>query len=58
MSRRRPRKEANSRSSDFGTRTGAVNPAAEGRNTMVNGERLRLDEADTAGVPWRTGAAR
>ena len=32
---------------------GAVAPAAEGRNTMVSAERLRLDEADTGGVPWR-----
>lgn len=31
--------------------TGAVGPAAEGRNTMVSAERLRLDEADTGGVP-------
>jgi hypothetical protein len=24
------------------------------RNTMVNGERLRLDEADTGDIPWRS----
>lgn len=33
--------------------TGAVDPAAEGRDTMVSAERLRRDEADTGGVPWR-----
>src|SRR5450631_4652389 len=56
MSGRHPRKEADSRASDLGTavsRTGAVDPAAEGRNTMVSAERLRLDEADTGGVPWQ-----
>src|SRR5271165_5796005 len=56
MSGRHPRKEADSRASDLGTavsRTGAVDPAAEGRDTMVSAERLRLDEADTRGVPWR-----
>jgi len=30
---------------------GAVDPAVEGRNTMVNAERLRLDEADTGDIP-------
>ncbi len=34
--------------------TGAVDPAVEGRNTMVNGERLRLDEADTDDILWRS----
>ena len=34
---------------------GAVDPAVEGRNTMVNAEGLRLDEADTGGIPWWRG---
>src|SRR5271166_1252578 len=56
MSRGRPRKEAEAWRVIAGLAvpcTGAVDPAAEGRNTMVNAERLRLDEADTGGVPWR-----
>lgn len=56
MSGRHPRKETDSRAADLGTavsRTGAVDPGGEGRNTMVSAERLRLDEADTGGVPRR-----
>ena len=32
---------------------GVVDPAAEGRDMMVSAGWLRLDEADTAGVPWQ-----
>ena len=56
MSRGRPRKEAEAWRVISGLAvscTGAVDPAAEGQNTMVNAERLRLDEADTGDIPWR-----
>jgi len=52
-----PRKKADSLASDSRNggviNGGTIDPAAEGRDAMVNAERLRLDEADTRGVPWR-----
>jgi hypothetical protein len=56
MSGRLRAMEAESPASDLGSavlRKGAVDRAAEGRNAMVNAERMCLDEAGAGGVPWR-----
>ena len=59
MSRRRRRKESDSLASDSRNggvmKPGTTDPAAGGRDTTVNAERLRLDRRTRAAFPGGAG---